>query len=83
MAGGMTTPIERGDFWEFQARTALCDLELARLRAQLAALVKQRNAIVDAFALQHGLDPQRPMVLEDADYTVTQGHDAPIGETAG
>ncbi len=64
--------VERGDFWEFKARTAALDLTMADLRAQIVSLTQQRNALFDAFALTHALDPRKPMVLEDTDCSVTQ-----------
>lgn len=68
----MARVIDRGDFWEFKARCAELDLEAARLRAKLEAVGTQKNALVEAFAQTHGLDPARPIVLEDTDCSVRQ-----------
>lgn len=64
--------IERGVFWEFKGRCAVLDLELAKVRSTMHALTAERNALVDAFAKQHGLDPAKPIALDDEALTVTQ-----------
>jgi hypothetical protein len=64
--------IDRGDFWEFKARTAALDLEAAKLRSALTAVSMRKNALIDAFAARHGLDPRRPIVFEDTDCTIRQ-----------
>lgn len=68
----MIVTIERGDFWEFQARTSALDLEAVRLRSALAEVKRQHDGIVDAFAERYGLDPGKTMTFEDSDLSVRQ-----------
>jgi hypothetical protein len=35
----------------------------------------QKNDLVTAFAMKHGLDPFKPLTFEDSDYSVTQADD--------
>lgn len=64
--------VTRGDFWEFKAKCAELDLEAAKVRATLKEIGLQRNALVDAFARQHGVDPSKPIILDDVALTVRQ-----------
>lgn len=75
----MATTIDRGDFWEFKARCAEIDLEIAKARATLKELTASRNALVDAFAQKHGFDPSKPIVLDDVALTAAQPSASPPG----
>lgn len=64
--------IEAAAFWEFKARGAELDLEIAKLRAAIAAIGLRKDALIDAFAVAHGINPRRQFTLEDTDCTVRQ-----------
>jgi hypothetical protein len=64
--------IDRAEFWEFKARCSELDLELAKMRAIGEMLAAKKNALVEAFARRHALDPAQPITLDDVAYTATQ-----------
>jgi hypothetical protein len=64
--------VDRGDFWEFKARTLALDIEIVQWRLKQQAAMQAKNELVTAFALAHGFDPMKPLRLEDTDCSVTQ-----------
>ncbi len=71
----ITVLVDKAEFWEFKARTSQLDLEIAQWRMRVHAVIEAKNDLVTAFAVKHGLDPAKPLTLEDSDYSVTQADD--------
>jgi hypothetical protein len=66
------TTMSRADFFELRFRGLEADVTIEKLKAQAKRIEAARDQVFARMGKKYGFDWQRPFVLEDTDYSVTQ-----------